>query len=64
MHLHITVETHQGVIHDVQAFRNPESATRAEEQWLEELGIEDEAERETKAMNGTEFRTFVCELEP
>jgi len=62
--IHITVETCQGMVEEVQAFLEEESAHAAEQKWLQEMDIKDDEHRQAKADSGTEFLVFEAELKP
>jgi hypothetical protein len=62
MTIHVTVETCQGVVEEVHAFVNEESANAAEQKWLQEMDIKDDADRQAKADGSTEL--LVSEAQP
>ena len=64
MTIHVTAQTCQGVVDTIRAFLTEESAIAAERRWLQEMGIRDDAHRQAKADNGTEFLVFEAELKP
>lgn len=64
MPIYVTVETSQGVIAEVVAYLNLESAEQAERHWLKDNHIRTDAERENKSQSGTEFVIRECPLKP
>jgi hypothetical protein len=64
MTVFVAVELFQGVVNDVQVFSTQESAEKTEREWLKEHDINDDASRECKAQNGTEFIVRECNLKP
>jgi len=64
MTIHATVETCQGVIAEVAAYRSRASALEAERKWLREHDIRSRQQREAKSQDGTEFIVQECELKP
>ena len=64
MTLYVTIETFQGVVENVHAYLSEESANAAEKQWLLEMDIHDDEDRQAKSDGGTEFVIFESELKP
>jgi len=62
MLVYVVVDLFQGVLDEVKVFLTPESAEKAEQEWLKEQGITDDTDREGKAQNGTELIVHECDV--
>ncbi len=62
MKIYLTVETYQGLIDNVSAFKTKEGAERKEKKWLKSLNVQDDERREYLSFNCTEFQVHKCEL--
>jgi hypothetical protein len=62
MQIYITVETYQGVIDNVSAFKTLKQAERKEKRWLKSMNVQDDKKREELSFNCIEFQIHKCKL--
>ncbi len=62
MIIYVTVETYQGIIDNVSAFKTLKQAERKEKKWLKSMNVRDDQRREYLSSNCTEFQIHKCEL--
>jgi hypothetical protein len=62
MKIYVTVETYQGVIDNVSAFKTLKQAERKEKSWLKSMNVQDDQRREHLSFNCTEFQIHKCKL--
>lgn len=61
--VHVLVPMEDGIVRGVEVFRTPESAAKAELEWLRAAEIHDEEERELRSDWGTGAAVWECELQ-
>jgi hypothetical protein len=62
MQIYVTVETYQGVIDNVSAFKTLKQAERKEKSWFKFMKVQDDQKREHLSFNCTEFQIHKCKL--
>jgi hypothetical protein len=62
MKVYVTVETYQGVIDNVSAFKTLKQAERKEKGWLKSMNLQDDQRREHLSFHCTEFQIHKCKL--
>jgi hypothetical protein len=63
MVVHILVPMDDGFVRGIRAFATAELAKKAEAEWLKEMGITNEKEKEDEADWGTCIAIWECEVE-